>query len=207
MDLGMEGLRVVVTAGAGGIGAAIARAFRAEGARVLVCDVDEAALARMKDEGFDTAPCDVSDRASVAAFFAQVAEVLGGLDCLVNNAGIGGPTGRVDQIAPEDWDLTMQINATGPFNCTRLAVPMLMDSDNASIVNISSAAGRMGFGLRTPYAASKWAVVGFTRSLAIELGPAPAFARTRCCRAWWRGRARPPSLRPRPRPSASRWKR
>lgn len=102
--------------------------------------------------------------------FGDVQRVLGGLDCLVNNAGIAGPTGRVDRIAAEDWDRTLAVNITGQFNCVRLAVPLLEQSRNASIVNLSSAAGRLGFGLRTPYAASKWAVIGFTKSLAIELG-------------------------------------
>lgn len=171
MDLGLKGLRVLVTAGGGGIGAAIARAFRSEGAHVLVCDVDKTQMDLMQDEGFETMLCDVSDRHHVAALFAQCDALLGGLDCLVNNAGIGGPTARVDQIMPEDWDKTININLTGQFNCTRLAVPLLMQSSNASIINIASAAGRMGFGLRTPYAASKWAVIGLTKSLAIELGP------------------------------------
>lgn len=171
MDLGLTGARVLVTAGASGIGAAIARAFAAEGAKVHVCDVDGAGLGVMAQSGFTTSRCDVADRASVAAMFEDVARALGGLDCLVNNAGIGGPTGRVDQIAPEDWDRTLEVDITGQFNVTRLAVPLLMQSQNASICNISSAAGRFGFALRTPYAAAKWAVIGFTKSLAIELGP------------------------------------
>jgi NAD(P)-dependent dehydrogenase (short-subunit alcohol dehydrogenase family) len=89
----------------------------------------------------------------------------------VNNAGIAGPTGKVDEIAPEDWDRCLAIDITGQFNCTRLAVPHLRKSRNASIVNLSSAAGRLGFPLRAPYSAAKWAVVGFTKSLAAELGP------------------------------------
>lgn len=171
MDLGLAGARVLVTAGASGIGAAITRAFLAEGAKVHICDIDRAALAMMESEGASTSHCDVSDRASVAALFADLKARLGGLDCLVNNAGIGGPTGRVDQISPEDWDRTLAVDITGQFNVTRLAVPLLMQSQNASICNISSAAGRFGFALRTPYAAAKWAVIGFTKSLAIELGP------------------------------------
>src|SRR6185503_16851485 len=95
---------------------------------------------------------------------------LKGLDVLVNNAGIAGPTGKVDEIAPEDWDRCLGVDITGQFNCTRLAVPHLRRSQNASIVNLSSAAGRLGFPMRTAYSSSKWAVVGFTKSLAIELG-------------------------------------
>lgn len=171
MDMQMKGLRVLVTAGAGGIGLETAAAFMEEGARVCICDVNPQALADAAGRlpGVVTQRCDVSDRQSVASLFETVARELGGLDCLVNNVGISGPTGRVDRIDPEEWDKTLEINITGQFNCVRLAVPLLAESANASIVNMSSAAGRVGFGLRTPYAASKWAVVGFTKSLSIEL--------------------------------------
>ena len=173
MDLGIKGLRVLVTAGAGGIGLEIARAFVAEGARVHVCDVDTKALSALakSDPKITHSKCDVSDRKQVAKLFQQALAALKGLDVLVNNAGIAGPTGKVDEIAPEDWDRCLAIDITGQFNCTRLAVPLLRKSKNASIVNLSSAAGRLGFPLRTPYAAAKWAVVGFTKSLAAELGP------------------------------------
>ncbi|OQM76063.1 SDR family oxidoreductase [Manganibacter manganicus] len=171
MDLMIDGLRVLVTAGANGIGMAIAEAFAGEGARVHVCDIDKQALqalaARRPEIG--TSFCDVSDRDSVAALFEEVSSHLGGLDCLVNNAGIAGPTARVGEIDPGDWERTLAVNITGQFNCVRLAVPHLARSGNGSICNLSSAAGRLGFGLRTPYAASKWAVVGFTKSLSIEL--------------------------------------
>jgi NAD(P)-dependent dehydrogenase (short-subunit alcohol dehydrogenase family) len=173
MDLGIEGLRVLVTAGAGGIGLEIARAFVAEGAQVHVCDVDPDALAALKasDPAVTASRCDVSDRAEVAALFRDALGALGGLDCLVNNAGIAGPTGRVEEILPEDWDRCLAIDITGQFNCTRLAVPELRKSGRASIVNLASAAGKLGFAMRSPYAAAKWGVVGFTKSLAIELGP------------------------------------
>ncbi|TCT07796.1 SDR family oxidoreductase [Aquabacter spiritensis] len=169
MDLGIAGLRVVVTAGASGIGLEIARAFAKEGARVVVCDVDAPALDAL-DSGLAGHVCDVSDRAAVDRFMHAALADLGGLDVLVNNAGIAGPTGRVDQIAPEDWDRTLAVDITGHFNVTRLAVPALKASANPSIIGLSSAAGRFGFPLRSPYAASKWAVVGFIKSLAMELG-------------------------------------
>ena len=173
MNLGIRGLRVLVTAGAGGIGLEIARAFAAEGARVHVCDVDKAALRKLakSDPKITRSVCDVSDRKQVAKLFREALAALKGLDVLVNNAGIAGPTGKVDEIAPEEWDRCLAIDITGQFNCTRLAVPHLRKSKNASIVNLSSAAGRLGFPLRTPYAAAKWGVVGFTKSLAAELGP------------------------------------
>lgn len=173
MDLDIKGLRVLVTAGANGIGLAIAQAFVREGARVAICDVDEAALAARaaSDPAFARFTCDVSDRTSVAELFTNVTATLGGLDVLVNNAGIAGPTARVEEMHPEDWDRCLQICLTGQFNCARLAVPLLRHSRNASIVNLSSAAGRLGFALRSPYAAAKWGVIGFTKSLSIELGP------------------------------------
>jgi NAD(P)-dependent dehydrogenase (short-subunit alcohol dehydrogenase family) len=174
MDLGIKGLRVLVTAGAGGIGLEVVRAFVAEGAKVHTCDVDGAALdALAKSEPMVTrSVADVANRAQVERLFTEALAALGGLDVLVNNAGIAGPTGKVEEIKPEEWDRTLAINITGQFNCARLAVPHLRKSKNASIVNLSSAAGRLGFPLRTPYSASKWAVVGFTKSLAIELGEA-----------------------------------
>jgi NAD(P)-dependent dehydrogenase (short-subunit alcohol dehydrogenase family) len=173
MDLGIKGLRVLVTAGANGIGLAIARAFAAEGARIHVCDVDPSALAALKasDPALTQTVCDVADRASVAKLFAEAKSALGGLDVLVNNAGVAGPTAKVEEMNPEDWDRCLDICLTGQFNCTRLAVPLLRQSANASIVNISSAAGRLGFAMRSPYAAAKWGVIGFTKSLSIELGP------------------------------------
>ncbi len=173
MNLDIKGLRVLVTAGANGIGLAIARAFVAEGAKVHICDVDTAALSALKasDPVLTQTVCDVSDRASVKNLFAETTATLGGLDALVNNAGIAGPTSKVEEINPEDWDRCLDICLTGQFNCTRLAVPLLRQSKNASIVNISSAAGRLGFAMRSPYAAAKWGVIGFTKSLSIELGP------------------------------------
>ncbi|SDW69584.1 SDR family oxidoreductase [Litoreibacter albidus] len=169
MDLGLKGHRVIVTAGASGIGRAIADAFRSEGAVVTVCDVDEAALATV--EGMAAAKVDVADRDAVAAFMAQSIEAMGGLDCLVNNAGIAGPTGGVEDIAPDGWDDTLAVCLTSQFNTTRCAVDALKASGNASILNLSSLAGRVGFAMRSPYAAAKWGVIGFTKSLALELGP------------------------------------
>jgi len=167
-------LRVMVSAGAAGIGLEIARAFVREGAKVHVCDVDGEALGHLtsSDPALTASACDVSDRAQVERFFAEGLARLGGLDCLVNNAGIAGPTGRVEDIDPAAWDHCIAIDLTGQFNCARLAVPHLRKSKNASMVNVSSLAGRLGFALRTPYAAAKWGVIGLTKSLAVELGDA-----------------------------------
>ena len=171
MDLGMTGLRVLVTAGAAGIGRSIVEAFAEEGARVFTCDVDATGLATLP-VGVGHQVTDVADRAQVASLFDSAIAALGGLDVLVNNAGIAGPTGAVEEIHPEDWDRCIEVCLTSQFNCARLAVPHLRKSGNASIVNLSSAAGKFGFGFRSPYAAAEWGVIGFTRSLAIELGEA-----------------------------------
>jgi NAD(P)-dependent dehydrogenase (short-subunit alcohol dehydrogenase family) len=172
MDLGIKGLRVLITAGASGIGLRAVEAFLREGAKVHTCDVDKEALAALKKSrpAVTQSLCDVADRAQVAALFEDALAALGGLDCLVNNAGIAGPTGPVHEINPEDWDRCIDVTLTSQFNCTRLAVEHLKQSQNASIINLSSAAGKFGFPNRSPYAAAKWGVIGFTKTLAMELG-------------------------------------
>jgi NAD(P)-dependent dehydrogenase (short-subunit alcohol dehydrogenase family) len=172
-DLICRDMRVLVTAGAAGIGRAIAQAFAQAGARVAVCDVDEAALAAFRQElpGHHAFECDVSDEDEVEDLFDDVEETLGGLDVLVNNAGIAGPTARVEDIALEDWRRTLAVNLDGQFLCAREAVPLLRKAGGGTMINLSSAAGRFGFPRRSPYSASKWGVIGFTKSLAIELGP------------------------------------
>ncbi|HET99398.1 MAG TPA: SDR family NAD(P)-dependent oxidoreductase, partial [Aurantimonas coralicida] len=150
----IAGLRVLVTAGASGIGLEMVRAFQAGGARVHYCDISDGEGAGADLDGVTASRADVSDRGDVARLFAEVEKTLGGLDVLVNNAGIAGPTGRVEDIDPAEWDQTLNVNITGQFNCTRLAVPLLKRSSNASIVNLASLAGRLGFSMRTPYAAS-----------------------------------------------------
>lgn len=172
MELDIRGLRAIVTAGAGGIGLAIARALVQEGARVHVCDVDDQALKALADtdSGITAHLTNVADRDAVSALFERAVPALGGLDVLVNNAGISGPTGPVEAISPDEWDRCIDLCLTSQFRCARLAVPHLKESANASIVNISSAAGRMGFPFRSPYASAKWGVLGFTKSLSRELG-------------------------------------
>jgi NAD(P)-dependent dehydrogenase (short-subunit alcohol dehydrogenase family) len=169
-----EGVRVLVTAGAAGIGLAIARAFMAEGAAVYVCDIDADALARVPSTapGVKSGRCDMGDRAAIGAMVEAAVAALGGLDVLVNNAGIGGPTAPVETLAPDDWDAVLRVNLTSMFDTSRLAIPHLRRSSRGAIVNLSSVAGRFGYANRAAYATSKWGVIGFTRSLSIELGPA-----------------------------------
>lgn len=170
---GIEGQRVLITAGASGIGFAIASTLTALGARVAICDIAEAAIAEAKRALPKIIACkaDVADENDVEAMFALVAKKWGGLDALINKAGIAGPTGGVDEITPADWRRCIDICLTGQFLCARLAVPMLKAAGGGAIVNMSSAAGRHGYAFRTPYSSAKFAVVGFTQSLAKELGP------------------------------------
>ncbi len=172
MDMQIRGLRVLVTAGASGIGLATARAFAREGARVHVCDVDARALAALaaSDPEIGQQLCDVADPEAVAGLFTGAVREMGGLDALVNNAGIAGPTAPCEDISLADWNRTLAVDLTGQFLCAQLAIPLLKASANGSIANLSSAAGRFGFPNRTPYAAAKWGVIGFTKSLAMELG-------------------------------------
>jgi NAD(P)-dependent dehydrogenase (short-subunit alcohol dehydrogenase family) len=167
------GLRVLVTAGAAGIGAAIAEGFLEAGAKLLVCDVDAEALAKFGEKHPEAMAtlADVADEGAVEQLFADVAARLGGLDVLVNNAGISGPTGPIDALAVGDIRRTLDVDLLSQFLVARLGVPMLRASAEGAIINISSVAGRLGYGLRTPYAAAKWGIVGFTASLAKELGP------------------------------------
>ncbi len=157
----LEGLRALVTGGGSGIGAAIAARLKLGGASVLVVDVDPATLPDVV--------ADVADTAAVDEVFAEVSARLGGLDVLVNNVGIAGPTSAVDEMDPAAFDHCVQVNLGSMFRCTRKAVPLLRHRPG-SIVNISSTAGIFGYPLRSPYAAAKWAVVGLTKTWAMELG-------------------------------------
>jgi NAD(P)-dependent dehydrogenase (short-subunit alcohol dehydrogenase family) len=163
METSAKGLRVLVTAGGAGIGRAIAQTFRDHGARVHTSDIDP----KTKPDTL----ADVADIAQVEKLFQEVQKNLGGLDVLVNNAGIAGPTSEVENIDPREWRRTIDVNLNSHFYCTRRAVPMLKQAEEGAIVNISSVAGRLGYAYRLPYAATKWAIVGMTESLAKELGP------------------------------------
>ena len=164
--------RVLVTAGASGIGREIARAFAAQGATVFVCDIDAKGLESLAQEipGLGIKVCDISKREDIERMIACCVDVLGGLDVLVNNAGIAGPTAPVEEVEPEEWDKVVQINLTGTFNVTRLVIPHLKKSPAGVIIIMSSVAGRFGYPNRSPYAATKWALIGFTKTLSIELG-------------------------------------
>lgn len=168
----MSKQRVLVTAGASGIGREIVRAFSAGGATVFTCDIDAAALDALASEipGVRTAVCDLSRRDDIESMMPRALHALGGLDVLVNNAGIAGPTAPVEEFSPEAWEQVVQVNLNGTFHVTRLAIAHLKKSPAGSIINLSSAAGRFGYANRSAYSATKWAVIGLTKTLSIELG-------------------------------------
>jgi NAD(P)-dependent dehydrogenase (short-subunit alcohol dehydrogenase family) len=168
----MADAKRALVAGAAGIGRAIVEAFVATGAKVHVCDLDAAALAELRAQlaGVSTSVCDVDDRASVESMVAAAAAALGGLDVLVNNAGISGPTASVEQMDLDAWDAVMRVNLGGTFHVTRHSIPHLKRSQDGTILVMSSLAGRFGDPNRSPYATSKWGLIGLTKTLARELG-------------------------------------
>lgn len=168
LTVDLSGLRVAISAAGSGIGKVMADSFAACGARVFVSDIDEAALAA---GGHDGMRADAGSVAECEAFVDAAIAHLGGLDLLVNNAGIAGPTARVEDVPPEALEATLRIDLASMFHCARRAIPALRAAGGGAIVNLSSAAGRFGFPLRAPYSAAKWGVIGFTKTLAIELGP------------------------------------
>jgi NAD(P)-dependent dehydrogenase (short-subunit alcohol dehydrogenase family) len=168
LTVDLTGYRVAISAGANGIGKVIADSFANCGAAVFVSDVDEAALAACGHPGV---LADAGDPADCEAFVDFAVRHHGGLDVLINNAGIAGPTALVEHVTPEELDATLRIDLAAMFHCSRRAIPALRASGGGAIINLSSAAGRFGFPLRAPYSAAKWGVIGFTKSLSIELGP------------------------------------
>jgi NAD(P)-dependent dehydrogenase (short-subunit alcohol dehydrogenase family) len=165
--------RVIVTAAAAGIGRSIAGAFVASGARVHLCDVDPTAVATCTTElpGVTASVVDLLDVDAVDAWLETTIAALGGVDVLVNNAGIKGPTAFVEDVSVDEWRQCLAVNLESHFVCARRVAPLMKAQGAGCIINMSSMAGMVGYGMRTPYAAAKWAVVGLTKSLAIELGP------------------------------------
>jgi NAD(P)-dependent dehydrogenase (short-subunit alcohol dehydrogenase family) len=165
-------LRVMVTAAGSGIGRAIALAFANAGATVNACDADEALLRQAAAESPEiAAECiDVTDEAAVGSWFDDALESLGGLDVLVNNAGIAGPTAAIEDMTYTDWQRCLAVGVDSQFLTCRRAVPVMKEQGAGSIINISSTAGLYGLPYRTPYATAKWGVIGFTKSLAAEVG-------------------------------------
>ena len=167
--------KVVISAGASGIGWATTKVLVSQGADVYLCDIDQKAINKVKkhslfNKKIFVAKIDVSNEIEVINFFKTIKEKFQQIDSLINNVGIAGPTGPIEKLNSSDWEKTLKVNVVSHFYFIKQAVPLMKKSKSSSMINISSAAGIMGFPLRSPYAASKWAVVGLTKTLAMELG-------------------------------------
>lgn len=169
----LENTTVLITAGASGIGRVIAEFFLKKAASVHIADVSQSTIDEclMANPSLTASLCDVSDRDQVDQLFEEFKKQHQHLNVLINNAGIAGPTAAVEDINIEDWQHTLAVDLTGSFMVTRLAVPMLKQAGGGSIINMSSSAGLFGCPLRSPYVASKWAIIGLTKTWAMELGP------------------------------------
>ncbi|MGI4877249.1 MAG: SDR family oxidoreductase [Janthinobacterium lividum] len=170
--MNLAGASTLITAGAGGAGLGIARAFQAAGARVAVCDIDEAAIALANSEGLFAVRADVSREDDVAMLFDVIEARHGPISILLNNVGISGPTAAVEDVTLGDWEATLAANLTSHFLCIRRAVPAMKGAGGGAIINISSGSAKVGLPLRAPYVVSKAAVLSLTTTLARELGPA-----------------------------------
>ncbi len=169
----MMSKRVLITAGAAGIGLAIAKCFQAQGDQVFICDISQTAL----DEAVQENPnikgivANVGDAAEVAGFVEAAVREMGGVDVLVNNAGIGGPRALVEDVSYTDWEETIRVNLSGMFYCIKNVVPLMKAQRSGCIINISTGSTRTGLPSRMPYVVSKAGVNGLTHTLAREVGP------------------------------------
>ena len=175
MPLSLQNKKVIISAGASGIGWATAKVCLSKGAIVYLCDIDVKSLNKIKkhpltNKKLFTYECDASDEDQVSNFFNQVYKKTKKIDALINNVGIAGPTGSLEKLKSKDWENTLHVDINSHFYFTKKAIPLIKKSKNGSIINISSTAGVLGFPLRSPYAASKWAIIGITKTLAMELG-------------------------------------
>ena len=171
----LKNKKIIISAGASGIGWATTKVCVAKGALIYLCDVNPKAINKVKkhpsyNKRIFVSETDASDETEVIDFFHKIKKKFRNLDALINNVGIAGPTGTIEKLDSGEWENTLHVNVNSHFYFTKQAIPLLKKSKTSSIINISSGAGIMGFPLRSPYAASKWAVVGMTKTLAMELG-------------------------------------
>ena len=175
MPLSLKNKKIIISAGGSGIGLATAKICLSKGAIVYICDIDNRSLVNIKKHPLNNKrlfafECDASDEDDVANFFDRIKKKTKKIDALINNVGIAGPTGSLEKLKSQDWERTIQVDVNSHFYFTKKAIPLIKKSRNGSIINISSTAGILGFPLRSPYAASKWAIIGITKTLAMELG-------------------------------------
>lgn len=168
MQISLEGKRAFITAGGAGMGRATALAMHKLGATVFTCDIDTSGLDTLPD-GITTWQCDVTKSAELDAIFDEI--LPGGLDFMINNAGVAGPTALVQDVTDEEWRHCMAVCIDAQFYCVRRVAPVFKAQKSGAIINLISGAGILGYPTRSPYAAAKWASTGFTQTLAMELGP------------------------------------
>jgi NAD(P)-dependent dehydrogenase (short-subunit alcohol dehydrogenase family) len=171
----LKNKKIVISAGASGIGWAITKTCVARGAQVFLCDINDKLINKInKNRKYKNKifayECDASNESDVINFFTKVLKKTKKIDSLINNIGIAGPTATLEKINSEEWEKTLQVNVVSHFYFNKQAIPVMKKNKRGSIINLSSGAGIMGFPLRSPYAASKWAIVGLTKTLAMELG-------------------------------------
>ena len=170
----LKNKKIIISAGASGIGLAITKVCLNRGATVFLSDINEKFINKLKKSNKSTKlhifKCDASDEDQVKNLFERIKKKTSKIDCTINNVGIAGPTATFEKISLRDWEKTLRTNVISHFLFTKLSIPMIKKNKGGSIINISSDAGVMGFPLRSPYAASKWAVIGITKTLAMELG-------------------------------------
>ncbi|OYX23653.1 MAG: 3-oxoacyl-[acyl-carrier-protein] reductase [Rhodobacterales bacterium 32-66-7] len=162
--------RVLITAGANGIGLVLARAFAALGDKVWVTDVDAGAVAALP-KGLRGTVCDASDEAAMAALFSDITRDWGGLDVAIANAGIKGPTAAIEDLTMDGWQQCLAVNLDGAMLCARGAARVMKPAGAGVITFISSTSGLYGTPFRAPYVAAKWGVIGLMKTVAMELGP------------------------------------
>jgi NAD(P)-dependent dehydrogenase (short-subunit alcohol dehydrogenase family) len=170
---GIKNKKVLITAGATGIGKATAIALLNAGAQVHVCDIDADALDQLKQlyPLLLTSVTNVAEPDEVAKMFVQLQQEFSGqLDFLVNNAGVSGPAGPLESLDIDAWKATFDVNLHATFYVSKHAIPLLKRQGGA-IMNLSSTAGLYGYPMRSPYASAKWAIVGLSKTMAMELGP------------------------------------
>lgn len=162
--------RVLITAGANGIGLVMAQAFQAAGHRVWVTDVDHDPLAALPP-GIRGSHCDAASEPAMEALFADIAAEWGGLDVLCANAGIKGPTAAIEDMPLEGWHQCLGVNLDGAMLAAKYGARMMKPAGKGCMIFTSSTAGLYGVPYRAPYAAAKWAVIGLMKTVAMELGP------------------------------------
>ena len=171
----LQNKKIIISAGASGIGLAIAKVCLSRGAYVYLCDIEDKSIKKLnkhplKNKRLFIYQCDASNEEQVSLFFDKIKKKTKRIDALINNVGVAGPTGSLEKLKSKDWENTLHVDVNSHFYFTKKAIPLIKKTKNGSIINISSTAGILGFPLRSPYAASKWAIIGVTKTLAMELG-------------------------------------